>query len=207
VDRLTPGRSNSHFSGDRYLPFEGAGAVGGWRLELPPKSLRTFDHGSISDAILTMRYTSLEGGASLRTETVKSVEDYAKQVSDASDSGSLSALFDVKNEFASVWSQWVGGDSEGTLGLAGLRDRLPMFAVGRAPGSVQAAQIYLLVDGVLPKGEIEVGAGGTSGEAVDHESCKSGWRTSRAWQGTLRQRARSPSQDMGRSNFLQDQLT
>ncbi|KAK0651020.1 hypothetical protein B0T16DRAFT_453525 [Cercophora newfieldiana] len=154
------------FSGDRYLPFEGAGAVSEWKLELPPKSLQTFDYGSISDVILTMRYTSLEGGASLRAEAVKSVEDYAKQVSDASDSGSLSALFDVKNEFASAWSQWTSGNSGGNLEMAGLRDRLPMFAVGRAPGSVLAAQVYLLVDGVLPKGEIQVGADGVSGRQL-----------------------------------------
>lgn len=148
------------FSGDRYLPFEGAGAISEWQLDLPPPALRTFEYTSISDVILTIRYTSVEGGTELSKKAVESVQDYASQVSDASDAGGLCALFDVKNEFASGWSRLVGGNSDGKLEMKDLRDRLPLFAVGRSPGTVVASEIHLLVDGALPNGEIGVSSTG-----------------------------------------------
>lgn len=49
------------------LPFEGAGAISRWRLELPERS-RAFDYDSISDVILDLRYTARDGGAALAGE-------------------------------------------------------------------------------------------------------------------------------------------
>ena len=40
-----------NFRDERYLPFEGAGAVSRWRLELPAP-LPQFDYGSIADVLL-----------------------------------------------------------------------------------------------------------------------------------------------------------
>ena len=42
------------FRDERYLPFEGAGAVSTWRLELPSQ-LRQFDYATIADVIVTRR--------------------------------------------------------------------------------------------------------------------------------------------------------
>src|SRR5207237_6801091 len=39
------------FRDERYLPFEGGGAVSTWELSLPD-AFRTFDYGTISDVIL-----------------------------------------------------------------------------------------------------------------------------------------------------------
>ncbi|WYZ36402.1 hypothetical protein EsH8_XIV_000002 [Colletotrichum jinshuiense] len=50
----------------RYGPFEGAGAVSSWRLELPPSAVRTFDYSTISDVILHLRYTAVDGGPLLK---------------------------------------------------------------------------------------------------------------------------------------------
>ena len=50
---------------ERYLPFEGAGAISTWRLELPSE-IRQFDYDTISDVILHVRYTAREGGAGLK---------------------------------------------------------------------------------------------------------------------------------------------
>jgi hypothetical protein len=45
------------FRDERYMPFEGAGAVSRWRITLP-KTFRTFDYGSINDVILSISYTA-----------------------------------------------------------------------------------------------------------------------------------------------------
>ncbi len=47
---------------ERYLPFEGAGVESSWTVELQ-HTLPTFDATTISDIILTIRYTAKHGGA------------------------------------------------------------------------------------------------------------------------------------------------
>jgi hypothetical protein len=44
----------------RYLPFEGAGAISDWHLELPPNN--QIDIASVSDVLIHVLYTSLDGG-------------------------------------------------------------------------------------------------------------------------------------------------
>jgi hypothetical protein len=55
-----------NFHDDRYLPFEGLGAVGHWRLDLP-KDTNRFDFATLSDVILHVRYTARDGGDAFRT--------------------------------------------------------------------------------------------------------------------------------------------
>ncbi|HTD21426.1 MAG TPA: neuraminidase-like domain-containing protein [Terriglobales bacterium] len=47
------------FHDERYLPFEGTGAVSSWTLELP-RETNHFDFNQLSDVIITLRYTALE---------------------------------------------------------------------------------------------------------------------------------------------------
>ncbi len=47
-----------NFRDERYLPFEGAGAVNStWSLELPSQ-IRMFDYGSLTDVIVTLSYVA-----------------------------------------------------------------------------------------------------------------------------------------------------
>jgi hypothetical protein len=55
-----------NFRDERYLPFEGTGAISSWRLELPSE-VRQFDYNAISDVIVHVKYTSREGGSGLKT--------------------------------------------------------------------------------------------------------------------------------------------
>jgi hypothetical protein len=54
------------FRDERYLPFEGTGAISRWRLELPT-AINQFDYDSISDVIVHVKYTAREGGFFLKT--------------------------------------------------------------------------------------------------------------------------------------------
>jgi hypothetical protein len=53
-----------NFRDERYLPFEGAGAISEWLLELPA-SIRSFNYDTISDLLLHISYTALEGNRQL----------------------------------------------------------------------------------------------------------------------------------------------
>jgi hypothetical protein len=44
-----------------YLPFEVAGAIPGWRLDLS-NTVRQFKYDTVHNAVLQLPYTSLDGG-------------------------------------------------------------------------------------------------------------------------------------------------
>jgi len=56
-----------NFRDDRYLPFEGAGAISEWQIQLDPQTNR-FDLSTIADVVLHLKYTAREGGESLKKD-------------------------------------------------------------------------------------------------------------------------------------------
>ncbi|HMB28852.1 MAG TPA: hypothetical protein VKS99_12140, partial [Blastocatellia bacterium] len=93
---------------ERYLPFEGAGAISSWRLELPVE-FKTFDYGSITDVILSLRYTARDGGDTLRAAAASSV---AQRLRDAA-SRPLFRLFSLRHEFPTEWYRFVNSSTSG----------------------------------------------------------------------------------------------
>jgi hypothetical protein len=45
---------------ERFLPFEGVGAISSWKLDLP-SSIRSFDYDTIADVLFHLDYTALDG--------------------------------------------------------------------------------------------------------------------------------------------------
>ncbi|KAF7513140.1 hypothetical protein GJ744_010536 [Endocarpon pusillum] len=136
---------------ERYLPFEGAGAVGSWSLQLP--SFAQFDYNSIADVVLTMRYTSCDGGMMLRKAAAENVASYMVTIEGYSDSQGLLTLFDLRSEFSGEWAKLAaaagageqqpssGDPVEDTLVLRDLNMRLPAFTGGR---TVHATDVAIL---------------------------------------------------------------
>ncbi len=89
---------------ERYLPFEGAGAISEWRLELP-KEFKQFDYDTISDVILHLRYTAREGGGILKDKAIAAVENILKEATLklAENRAGLYRLFSVKHEFPNAF--------------------------------------------------------------------------------------------------------
>ena len=49
------------FDDERYLPFEGTGAVSTWRLELNGKK-GSYNINQLNDVIINLKYTAMQGG-------------------------------------------------------------------------------------------------------------------------------------------------
>jgi hypothetical protein len=77
--RDDPGLFQLDLHDERYLPFEGAGAVSLWRLELPP-TFRQFDYSTISDVVMHVRYTARDGGSALRDAATNSLTSALKNL-------------------------------------------------------------------------------------------------------------------------------
>ncbi|NSL86929.1 hypothetical protein ECE50_008820 [Chitinophaga sp. Mgbs1] len=54
-----------NFNDERYLPFEGTGAVSSWRLSMP-KAANHFHYAGISDVIIQLKYTARNGSGPFR---------------------------------------------------------------------------------------------------------------------------------------------
>jgi hypothetical protein len=90
---------------ERFLPFEGAGAVGTWRLALPSQ-IRSFDYMTIADAILHIRYTARDGGADLAGRAIK---DLAQALHDDAGSSPLMLLLSLRHDFPAEWAAFTSG--------------------------------------------------------------------------------------------------
>lgn len=133
-----------NFRDERYLPFESAGAISRWRFQIPD-DFRQFDYTSISDVVLTLRYTAREGGSPLRKQAVEGL----KRKFGGERTG-LVRMFSLRNEFPAEWHQYnqaADGDTR-TIKLIISKDRFPYVA---ARGNVTLTNIGLLVPGGTPK--------------------------------------------------------
>jgi len=151
-----------NFHDERYLPFEGAGVISKWRVELP-KEFRQLDYDTITDVVVRLRYTSLEGGDKLKKPASDSVLEYIKSVEQLSREEGLFAAFDLKNDFSNEWyaaNHPPAGATERVLTIDKLNEKLPIFTKGRPPAKIQATDIFLFASGSLSASAITATQGG-----------------------------------------------
>ncbi|KAK6529744.1 putative Insecticidal toxin complex protein TccB2 [Arthrobotrys megalospora] len=140
--------------GDRYNPFEGAGCISTWSLELP-SAMHSFDYSTITDVVMTIRYTSLDGGDKLKEVASGVVADYIKAIRDASsaDGEGLFTFFDLKAEFGSEWYRAGFGTTlnpvpqQVSMNLNNLSNRLPVYAASTPPNKIITTSITILARG------------------------------------------------------------
>lgn len=107
------GMFETNLHDERFLPFEGAGAVSTWNLSLPAQ-VRSFDYLTISDLILHIRYTARDAGDPLRTAAVNSLKGMLKQAG----SSGQALLFNLRYDFPTEWSAFVNGTGDFTVTVA-----------------------------------------------------------------------------------------
>ncbi len=128
-----------NFHDERYLPFEFAGAVSRWRIELRQENNQFDIASNVSDAILLFNYTSREAGEPLR----KAANDLAQWHLRRDGI----RMFDIKHDLPEVWqvlqSHVEGEKSPREITLRLKRDMFP-FIPGRH--NLVIDQLNLLFD-------------------------------------------------------------
>jgi hypothetical protein len=120
---------------ERYLPFENAGAISEWQLELPGNPSKgdpvQFDYETVSDVILHIRYTAREGGSLLRQGAISNLKTL---IDDAKAVGSV-RLFSVGDEFPNEWAKFQaqvpGANQRFALELGVREEHYPFWSKGR----------------------------------------------------------------------------
>jgi hypothetical protein len=124
------------FRDERLVPFEGAGAVSTWRLEIPQDTNR-FDPRSITDAVMHLQYTAREGGGLLRAAARATIRETVIP--------RAWRLISAKHELASDWEKLETElDAQGNQVLTlSLDDKIP-FIPGTGP--VRLRELYASFD-------------------------------------------------------------
>jgi hypothetical protein len=117
------------FRDERYLPFEGEGAISSWLIELPA-AYPQFDYNTISDVILHINYTAIDSD-DLKSAATAYVTDV---LTDMAEEDGFMRLFSLRREFSNEWYAYASAFTETssipmTIGLhPGL---FPYYTAGR----------------------------------------------------------------------------
>lgn len=93
---------------ERYLPFEGAGAISTWTLSLPP--LASWDYGSITDVKMVMRYTARDAGATFAAKATDSLKRNVLGQPATSTDGTAPLLLNLRHDFPDAWWAFTTGN-------------------------------------------------------------------------------------------------
>lgn len=132
-----------NFRDERYLPFEGAGAVSRWRIVLD-QDANGFDFNSLSDFVLHIRYTAREGGERLK----KGAQEALTQAVGEDANRPLARLFSLKHEFPSEWHRFTQtaapGPAVGNFTID--KERFPFRFRGKSKKlTVRTAHLYAVL--------------------------------------------------------------
>lgn len=100
VDQYTEnnGMFQLNFGDERYLPFEGTGAVSNWRLELNGMK-GSYNPADLLDVTIKLRYTAKQGGSRFANEVKGVLKPYH-----------ATSFFDLAYNFPDQWEALVTGD-------------------------------------------------------------------------------------------------
>ncbi|KAL7904170.1 hypothetical protein GGI35DRAFT_490758 [Trichoderma velutinum] len=140
------GQFELNFRDERYLPFEGAGAISSWTLELPGVE-PVFSYDSISDVVMQIRYTAVDGGAALKTLATNYLSSSLQEISTGN------VLVDLRNEYAGSWASVVAGsvETERVMTLPRMETSVPFYLRGK---QAVATRVDILSDVQLPASEL-----------------------------------------------------
>jgi hypothetical protein len=143
------------FRDERYLPFEGAGAISDWSIELftdlPANNpvpaapdfgrpLRQFDYGSITDAILHVKYTAREDAGLFKNGAITHLRGY---LSEDGTTPLLLAL-DLRRDFATQWSRFLHPTNPATGNVFELEMTPSLFPIRDAGKTLKINTVVVL---------------------------------------------------------------
>ena len=101
-----------NFNQERYLPFEGAGVISDWVLELPTV-YQQFNYDSINDVILHIDYTARENTGTFKQEAQNYLETHINSAF-AQDEG-WSELISLKSQFSDAYYKFLHPAEEANM--------------------------------------------------------------------------------------------
>ncbi len=143
------------FRDERYLPFEGAGTISEWSLELfsdlpsnnpdpenPDfgKALRQFDYGTVSDAILHVKYSAREDAGAFKNGAVTHLREYFSQ----DDATHSLRMFNLRQELPTRWHRFLNPANPANGNIFELEMSPSLFPVRDAGKILKVNSLWIL---------------------------------------------------------------
>jgi hypothetical protein len=150
------------FRDERYMPFEGAGAISQWHLVLP-KAFRQFDYQTINDVILSASYTAEQDGA-LRERVESDNATIEGSLLAVLATNPLRRVFSLRQDFSPAFSRLLHSPLATDVRFEVTAEHFPALVrnrqlsvvrtklLVRAPEGVDVAGLTLSLDGVAVTG-------------------------------------------------------
>ena len=151
-----------NFKDERYLPFEGAGVISKWRLELP--TVKQFDYNTISDVVLHVKYIASEGGEQLKNSATGSISVQLNQISQQLNETGLHIPISLKHDMPNEWNLLV---KNGSANITIDKSRLPYMAQILDAAAIENVMLIARVKNNLPSYSINIGGSATNLSRID----------------------------------------
>jgi len=150
-----------NFRDERYLPFEGAGVISNWSLELfnDPKAnnpdpanpdfgkpLRQFDYSTISDVVVHVKYTAREDAGLFKNNAVTHLRNYFDQ----EDQNRSIRMFDLRQEFPAQWHRFLHPTNPAGGNVFELEMSSDLFPLKDAGQTLKINTIWLVARAIDP---------------------------------------------------------
>ncbi|MGH7731013.1 MAG: hypothetical protein ACRENJ_07155, partial [Candidatus Eiseniibacteriota bacterium] len=136
------------FRDERYMPFEGTGAVSEWHLALP-RTFRQFDYQTINDVILSISYTAEADGA-LRERVEASNAALEGSVLNFLANNPVGRLFSLRQDFSGAFTRLLHSPAATPVRLEISDAQFPRLVRGRALEVSRSALLLRTGDGTGP---------------------------------------------------------
>ncbi len=119
------------FEDERYLPFEGSGAISNWRLTLN-NVYPQFDYSTITDVVLHLRYTARDGGSAFASTVTSEVKAQLNAIALAESRKGLYRMVSARQEYGTAWARFLnpGSGNDQVLNLPTPPERFPFYTSG-----------------------------------------------------------------------------
>jgi len=135
------GLFNANLSDDRWLPFEGQGAISTWNLVLDPRD-NNFDITTITDVVLHVRYTARGGGNQTAADNVRSA--LKAQLSTTTRSIMLSVKNTFPDSYYTFFNPGSGATAE-TLSLPLTANVFPYTNLGHGTAEIKNVDFWVVL--------------------------------------------------------------
>jgi hypothetical protein len=116
---------------DRYLPFEGGGAISTWHIQLPGQFAQ-FDYQSITDLVIHLKYTARDGGEALKADAQDSLKKTLSEILTSPGHTGLYRMLSARQDFPSDWYNFLNPVNPGLDQIMeiDISKRFPYFTNG-----------------------------------------------------------------------------
>jgi len=138
------GQFQLSFQDGRYVPFEEAGAVSEWALEMPDE-FRSFDYDTITDVLVHVSYTAEEGGQRFKDNVVGGIQGQLDTVAQEVGISTLVSLKEEQNGAFQRFFQFEPGQNA-TTDVAITKEKFPYFLKDKTLEVTTGVVVFRLSD-------------------------------------------------------------